>query len=82
MFRLACPHPSLRATLSLSRAVLLNRERERGQPFAFREFGYFVWWRNPLLEKRGGRDLKKNDAKPPLMERTGWSLTTMFRNVL
>jgi hypothetical protein len=30
--------------------------------------------RNPL-RVRGGRDIKKNDAKPPLMERTGWSLT-------
>jgi hypothetical protein len=29
----------------------------------------------PLLERRGGRDIKKNGAKPPLMERTGWSLT-------
>src|SRR5580765_6578747 len=29
----------------------------------------------PLLVRRGGRDIKKNAAKPPLMERTGWSLT-------
>src|SRR5262245_8513154 len=28
---------------------------------------------NPLLVRRGGRDIKKNAAKPPLMERTGWS---------
>ena len=26
----------------------------------------------PSLAKRGGRDLNKNGAKPPLMERTGW----------
>jgi len=30
---------------------------------------------SPLLERRGGRDIKKNVAKPPLLERTGWSLT-------
>src|SRR5262245_45488754 len=36
-----------------------------------------VWVRrsNPLLSRRGGRDTKKNAAKPPLLERTGWSLT-------
>ena len=28
-----------------------------------------------LLVEEGGRDIKKNAAKPPLMERTGWSLT-------
>ena len=28
----------------------------------------------PLLVRRGGRDIKKNIAKPPLMERTGWSI--------
>jgi len=30
---------------------------------------------SPLLTRRGGRDIKKNVAKPPLLERTGWSLT-------
>jgi len=34
---------------------------------------------NPLLERRGGRDIKKNGAKPPSMERTGWSLTRHVR---
>src|SRR5262245_6017807 len=29
----------------------------------------------PLLERGGGRDVKRNGAKPPLTERTGWSLT-------
>jgi len=29
----------------------------------------------PLLVRRGGRDIKKNFAKPPCLERTGWSLT-------
>src|SRR5215470_12903952 len=29
----------------------------------------------PLLVRRGGRDLKKNVAEPPLKKRTGWSLT-------
>jgi S-disulfanyl-L-cysteine oxidoreductase SoxD len=29
---------------------------------------------NPLLVRRGGRDAKKNDAKPSSMERTGWLL--------
>ena len=24
------------------------------------------------LARRGGRDIKRNIAKPPLMERTGW----------
>src|SRR5687768_374142 len=28
--------------------------------------------RSPLLARRGGRDIKKNIAKLPLMERTGW----------
>ena len=28
--------------------------------------------RSPLLARRGGRDIKKNVAKLPLMERTGW----------
>ena len=28
----------------------------------------------PSSVRRGGRDIKKNAAKPPLMERTGWSL--------
>src|SRR4030095_2225859 len=27
---------------------------------------------SPLLARRGGRDIKKNIAKLPLMERTGW----------
>ena len=27
---------------------------------------------SPLLARRGGRDIKRNIAKPPLMERTGW----------
>ena len=27
---------------------------------------------SPLLARRGGRDLKRNIAKLPLMERTGW----------
>jgi hypothetical protein len=27
---------------------------------------------SPLLARRGGRDTKKNIAKLPLMERTGW----------
>jgi hypothetical protein len=26
----------------------------------------------PLLHEEGGRDIKKNAAKPPLLERTGW----------
>ena len=29
---------------------------------------------SPLLLRRGGRDIKKNAAKPPLAERTGWSV--------
>src|SRR5262245_32349058 len=33
---------------------------------------------NPLLVRRGGRDIKKNVAKPPLTERTGWSRTEPF----
>src|SRR4030095_11315993 len=28
--------------------------------------------RSRLLARRGGRDIKRNIAKPPLMERTGW----------
>jgi hypothetical protein len=31
--------------------------------------------RLPSSVRRGGRDIKKNAAKPPLRERTGWSLT-------
>src|SRR5688572_23398204 len=31
--------------------------------------------RSPLLDRRGGRDIKKNIAKLPLMERTGWWIT-------
>ena len=27
---------------------------------------------SPPWQRRGGRDINKNDAKPPLMERTGW----------
>ena len=27
----------------------------------------------PSSKRRGGRDIKKDAAKPPLMERTGWS---------
>jgi len=27
---------------------------------------------SPLLARRGGRDIKKNIAQLPLMERTGW----------
>jgi hypothetical protein len=27
---------------------------------------------SPLLARRGGRDIKRNIAKLPLMERTGW----------
>ena len=27
---------------------------------------------SPLLARRGGRDFKRNIAKLPLMERTGW----------
>jgi len=30
----------------------------------------------PLLTEEGGRDIKKNAAKPPYSERTGWSLTS------
>src|SRR5262252_5510807 len=30
----------------------------------------------PLLVRRGGRDIKKNGAKPLHLERTGWSLTS------
>ena len=34
----------------------------------------------PLLTeaslRRGGRDIKKDGAKPPYLERTGWSLTS------
>src|SRR5215471_10172289 len=29
----------------------------------------------PSSVRRGGRDIKKNGAKPPYLERTGWSLT-------
>ena len=29
----------------------------------------------PSSQRRGGRDINKNIAKPPLKERTGWSLT-------
>jgi len=32
----------------------------------------------PLLVRRGGRDIKKNGAKPLYLERTGWS---NYRNV-
>ena len=28
--------------------------------------------KSPLLARRGGRDIKRNIAKLPLMERTGW----------
>jgi hypothetical protein len=31
--------------------------------------------RIPSFVRRGGRDINKDAAKPPLMERTGWSLT-------
>jgi len=31
---------------------------------------------NPLLVRRAGRDIKKDGAKPPYLERTGWSLTS------
>jgi hypothetical protein len=34
----------------------------------------------PLLARRGGRDIKRNIAKLPLMERTGWWF--MIRNAL
>src|SRR6266496_1347354 len=27
---------------------------------------------SPPWQRRGGRDINKNGAKPPLMERTGW----------
>ena len=27
----------------------------------------------PLLFRRGGREINKSAAKPPLIERTGWS---------
>jgi len=30
----------------------------------------------PLLVRRGGRDIKKNGAKQPYLERTGWSPTS------
>src|SRR5215471_14608813 len=30
----------------------------------------------PSSKRRGGRDIKKDVAKPPLMERTGWSRIT------
>jgi hypothetical protein len=30
----------------------------------------------PSSKRRGGRDIKKDAAKPPLMERTGWSRMT------
>src|SRR5215470_11455851 len=30
----------------------------------------------PSSVRRGGRDIKKNGAKPPYLERTGWSLTS------
>src|SRR2546421_7600880 len=30
----------------------------------------------PSLKRRGGRDTKKNAAKPRMMERTGWSRMT------
>ena len=30
----------------------------------------------PLLVRRGGRDIKKNAAKPLYLERTGWSITS------
>jgi hypothetical protein len=35
----------------------------------------FSWHANPRLVRRGGRDIKKNVAQPPLKERPGWSLT-------
>ena len=35
-----------------------------------------------LLARRGGRDIKSNIAKPPLMERTGWWFSRSDRNVL
>src|SRR5439155_20576253 len=31
---------------------------------------------SPPQLRRGGRDIKKNAAKPPLMERTGWCWST------
>src|SRR6266704_5118419 len=33
-------------------------------------------WNSPPQLRRGGRDIKKNAAKPPLMERTGWCWST------
>jgi peptide/nickel transport system substrate-binding protein len=38
----------------------------------------FVHGCNPLLVRRGGRDIKKNAAKPALMERTGWCAVLRF----
>jgi len=32
----------------------------------------------PLLREEGGRDIKTNGAKPPYLERTGWSI---YQNV-
>ena len=36
------------------------------------------WAPTPLLVRRDGRDIKKNVAKPPCLERTGWSLKNNF----
>ena len=33
---------------------------------------YLADWAIALLARRGGRDIKRNIAKLPLMERTGW----------
>ena len=41
----------------------------------------FLLCKAPLLARRGGRDIKKNIAKRPLMERTGWWFK-INRNVL
>jgi hypothetical protein len=36
---------------------------------------------SPLLARRGGRDIKRNIAKLPLMERTGWWFKIKRKNV-
>ena len=33
----------------------------------------WIWAAFPSSQRRGGRDINKNVAKPPLKERTGWS---------
>ena len=54
----------------------MERDTPRENQGQALEFGHLLMARHsPLLVRRGGRDINKNAAKPPLLERTGWSLT-------